>query len=271
VVAAEDVFTLLDDPAEDDAGTVERDRVMGRISIRNLDFRYPGGDTDVLHRIELEIEPGQMVALVGHSGSGKSTLVSLIQRFYDAPRGTIFIDDVDVRDFRLKSLRRQMALVNQQVALFNDTIASNIAYGQSGALDEARVWAAADAAFASEFIKRQPEGIQTLVGENGLLLSGGQRQRLAIARALFKDAPILILDEATSALDTESERYIQAALETVMKGRTTLVIAHRLSTVERADRIVVMDRGRIVETGTHTELLARGGIYSKLHGMQLEG
>ncbi len=271
LVAAEDVFRLIDEPSEEDTGTVDCGRVQGEIRINGLDFRYPGTDKDVLQDISLEVHAGEMVALVGASGSGKSTLVSLIQRFYDAPAGRIFIDGTDVRDFRLKSLRRQMALVNQQVALFNDTIAANIAYGQSGVPDEAAVWAAADAAFASEFVRRLPEGINTLVGENGLLLSGGQRQRIAIARAIFKDSPILILDEATSALDTESERYIQQALETVMKGRTTLVIAHRLSTIERADKIVVMERGRIVESGTHAQLLEKGGAYARLHGMQFLG
>lgn len=268
LVAAEDVFRLIDEPSERDTGTLDCGRVRGDISIRSLDFRYPGADKDVLQDITLDIKAGEMVALVGASGSGKSTLVSLIQRFYDAPAGRIFIDDTDVQTFRLKSLRRQIALVNQQVALFNDTIAANIAYGQSSEPEEAAVWAAADAAFASEFIRRLPGGIGTLVGENGLLLSGGQRQRIAIARAIFKDAPILILDEATSALDTESERYIQQALETVMKGRTTLVIAHRLSTIERADKIVVMERGRIVESGSHAQLLEKGGAYARLHGMQ---
>ena len=209
-----------------------------------------------------------MVALVGRSGSGKSTLANLIPRFYHHDDGKILIDGVDVEDYALANLRRHIALVTQQVSLFNDTIANNIAYGDLADTPREKIIEAAKAAYADEFISRLPEGYDTLVGENGVLLSGGQRQRLAIARALLKNAPILILDEATSALDTESERHIQQALDHVMTGRTTLVIAHRLSTIERADRIMVMDDGRLIEQGTHAELLAKNGAYARLHAMQ---
>jgi subfamily B ATP-binding cassette protein MsbA len=211
-----------------------------------------------------------MVAIVGRSGSGKSTLVGLIPRFYHHGNGQILIDGVDVEEYTLRNLRQHIALVTQQVVLFNDTIAANIAYGDLASSPRADIERAAEAAFAREFIDRLPLGFDTMVGENGVLLSGGQRQRLAIARALLKDSPILILDEATSALDTESERHIQAALDEVMKGRTTLVIAHRLSTIEKADLIVVMDQGRIVERGTHSELLAANGHYARLHAVQFE-
>jgi subfamily B ATP-binding cassette protein MsbA len=211
-----------------------------------------------------------MVALVGRSGSGKSTLANLIPRFYHHEQGQILIDGVDVEDYTLRNLRRHIALVTQQVVLFNDTIACNIAYGDLSEAPRADIEQAAAAAYASEFIERLPGGLETLVGENGVLLSGGQRQRLAIARALLKDAPILILDEATSALDTESERHIQSALDHVMAGRTTLVIAHRLSTIEKADVILVMDQGRIVERGSHSELLASNGHYARLHAMQFQ-
>lgn len=270
IVAAEDVFRLVDEPAEPDNGTHEVERVKGAISIQHLTFRYPSSDRDVLSDINIDIKPGEMVALVGQSGSGKSTLVSLIQRFYEYSEGRILVDGVDIREYKLRNLRKQIALVNQMVTLFNDTVARNIAYGQADALDEQAVVDAADAAFATEFINRLPNGMQTLVGENGVLLSGGQRQRLAIARAIYKDAPILILDEATSALDTESERYIQSALERLMQNRTTLVIAHRLSTIEKADKIVVMERGVVVEVGSHAELLAKEGAYKKLHDMQFQ-
>lgn len=276
IVAAEDVFRLIDEKSEPDNGTHEVERIKGGITIKHLTYRYPASDRDILVDVNLDIKPGEMVALVGQSGSGKSTLVSLIQRFYDYTQGEnntqgeILVDGVAIADYKLRNLRKHIALVNQMVTLFNDTVARNIAYGQPSGPDVDAVWSAADAAFATEFIKRLPQGIDTLVGENGVLLSGGQRQRLAIARAIYKNAPILILDEATSALDTESERYIQSALEQLMQGRTTLVIAHRLSTIEKADKIVVMDKGRVIEVGTHVELLAKGGAYKKLYDMQFQ-
>ncbi|MCK0507042.1 lipid A export permease/ATP-binding protein MsbA [Aromatoleum anaerobium] len=268
VAGAESIFEQLDEKPEGDHGHVERERVSGRIEVRELSFRYPGADREVLDNVSFTVEPGQMVALVGRSGSGKSTLANLIPRFYHHDHGQILIDGVDVEDYTLKNLRRHIALVTQQVTLFNDTVANNIAYGDLAGLPRAAVETAAEAGYAKEFIDRLPQGFDTLIGENGVTLSGGQRQRLAIARALLKDAPILILDEATSALDTESERHIQAALHRVMQARTTLVIAHRLSTIEQADVIMVMDHGRIVERGSHAELLAAGGHYARLHAMQ---
>jgi len=268
VAGAESIFEQLDETPEVDQGTIERERVGGRIELVDLSFRYPGSDRLVLDRIDVRIEPGQMVALVGRSGSGKSTLAHLIPRFYHHAQGQILIDGVDVEDYTLRNLRRHIALVTQQVILFNDTAANNIAYGDLAGAPRAAIEAAAEAAYAKEFIDALPAGFDTEIGENGVTLSGGQRQRLAIARALLKDAPILILDEATSALDTESERHIQAALDRAMKGRTTLVIAHRLSTIEKADLILVMDQGRIVERGNHAALLARDGHYARLHAMQ---
>lgn len=268
LAGAESIFAQLDEAPETDLGRVARDQVSGRIEIRNLNFRYPGSEQQVLCDVNLVVEPGQMVAVVGRSGSGKSTLVSLIPRFYHHEDGQILIDGIDVKDFTLRNLRRHIALVTQQVVLFNDTIAANIAYGDLALAPRAEIERAAEAAYANEFIDRLPLGFDTLVGENGVLLSGGQRQRLAIARAILKDAPILILDEATSALDSESERHIQKALDHVTANRTTLVIAHRLSTIEKADVIMVMDQGRIVERGTHAELLALNGHYASLHAMQ---
>ncbi|AGI26348.1 lipid A export permease/ATP-binding protein MsbA [Pseudomonas sp. MT3] len=268
VAGAESIFEQLDEKPEVDNGTVERERVNGRLDVKNLSFTYPGTGKQVLKDLNFSVEPGQMVALVGRSGSGKSTLANLIPRFYDHSDGQILLDGVDVEDYKLSNLRKHISLVTQQVNLFNDSVLNNIAYGDLASKPREAVEKAADDAFAREFIDRLPEGFETEVGENGVMLSGGQRQRLAIARALLKDAPVLILDEATSALDTESERHIQAALEKVMEGRTTLVIAHRLSTIEAADLILVMDQGHIVERGSHDELIAQNGYYARLHARQ---
>lgn len=270
VAGAESIFEQLDEQREVDTGTVERDAVSGRLEVRNLSFTYPGTDRQVLSDINFTVEPGQMVALVGRSGSGKSTLAGLIPRFYHHSSGEILLDGVEIEDFKLLNLRRHIAQVNQHVTLFSDTIANNIAYGDLAGAPRADIEAAAEAAFAKDFVDQLPKGFDTQIGENGVLLSGGQRQRLAIARALLKNSPLLILDEATSALDTESERHIQAALDRVMQGRTTLVIAHRLSTIEKADQILVMDQGRLVERGTHAELLAANGYYARLHAMGLD-
>ncbi|MEQ8483561.1 MAG: lipid A export permease/ATP-binding protein MsbA [Pseudomonadales bacterium] len=271
LAAAEDIFGQMDQPAETDSGSVEVGRVQGRIEFRNVTFSYDGGQgAPVLKALNFTIEPGQTVALVGKSGSGKSTLASLLPRFYDATAGEILLDGRPLASYRLASLRRQVALVTQQVTLFNDTLERNIAYGALADADPDAIRDAVVRAHADIFIDELPDGLATLVGDDGVLLSGGQRQRVAIARALLKDAPVLILDEATSALDTESERHIQAALEEVMRGRTTLVIAHRLSTIERADVILVMEDGRIVEAGGHADLLARGGAYAALYEAQFQ-
>src|SRR5690554_1246018 len=268
VAAAFDVFETMDEKPEDDLGSYQPQRVKGDINFDQVSFRYRDQLDNVLEGITVDIPAGQSVALVGRSGSGKSTMVSLLPRFYEYTGGAIRIDDHELKEFSLQALRAQIALVNQNVVLFNDTIAANIAYGALRDCSREEIMEAAEKAHALEFINRMPEGLDTMIGDNGVMLSGGQRQRLAIARAILKDAPILILDEATSALDTESERHIQEALETVMQGRTTLVIAHRLSTIEKADRILVMDNGRIVESGSHGELLAAGGAYSQLHQIQ---
>jgi subfamily B ATP-binding cassette protein MsbA len=262
LAASVSVFELLDLPTEVDEGTVSADRVRGEVEFRNVEFSYEPGKP-VLQGISMKVQPGQTVALVGRSG--KSTLVNLLSRFQDVTAGEILLDGRPLADYRLASLRSQIASVSQKVVLFDDSIANNIAYGVLRDAPRAKIEKAAKAAYADEFIRAYPNGYDTRVGQDGTQLSGGQRQRLAIARALLKDAPILILDEATSALDNEAEFHIQAALDEVMKGRTTFVIAHRLSTIENADCIAVMDQGRIVECGTHAELLARNGVYAQLH------
>jgi subfamily B ATP-binding cassette protein MsbA len=268
IAAASKLFAFIDAKAEKDEGTRKIGRSQGDIRYENVTFSYAADKEPAISDVSFVAEPGQTIAFVGRSGSGKSTLVSLLARFYDPDSGTIRIDGIDTRDIRLDSLRDNIALVTQHVTLFNDSVANNIAYGGlSGATPE-QIRTAAKHAHVTEFVDRMPEGMDTLVGENGVMLSGGQRQRLAIARALLKDAPILILDEATSALDTESERHIQAALQELISNRTTLVIAHRLSTIENADRIIVMHEGRIVEQGSHDELLAKTGHYAKLYNMQ---
>ena len=268
IAAGASLFEILDQPGEADTGTKTLGRARGDVAYRGVSFRYDATKDRALRNMNLEVPAGTTVALVGQSGSGKSTLVSLLPRFYDPEEGAVLLDGEDVRRYTLRDLRRQIGLVSQDIVLFDDTIANNIAYGALAQQSRADIERAAEAAYVMEFAAALPQGLDTRVGERGALLSGGQRQRIAIARALLKDAPVLILDEATSALDTESERRIQAALTRLMRGRTTLVIAHRLSTIERADRIVVMRDGEIVETGTHAELLARAGYYASLHKMQ---
>lgn len=270
IAAAQSIFEHLDEADEIDEGNYHCERARGKIELQHLSFTYANADMPALDDVSLTIAPGTTVALVGKSGSGKSTLVNLIPRYYDHNQGKILLDDREINEYTLKSLRQQIALVTQNVVLFNDTVRANIAYGDLANKSEQEVKAAADNAYATEFIEKLPRGFDTEIGEDGDRLSGGQRQRLSIARALLKNAPVLILDEATSALDTESERLIQSALDNIMRDRTTLVIAHRLSTIERADKIVVMEKGKIVEQGRHDELIALNGAYAKLHAMQFK-
>ena len=268
IAAAESIFDILDAEPETDNGTAELDSARGGFEFRDINFQYSADGRMILQNINLSVKPGETIALVGSSGSGKTTLVSLIARFYNHGEGSILLDGIDVNEFTLKNLRSHIAQVSQNVTLFNDTILNNIAYGELASRSLAEVKAAATVAHADNFIEQLPEGYETHIGDDGVMLSGGQRQRIAIARAVLKNAPILILDEATSALDTDSERHIQAALEDLMKSRTTFVIAHRLSTVEKADRILVMEKGQIVEQGSHQELLDQAGRYSQLYNNQ---
>ena len=265
--AAETVFEMIDAPLESDTGAKVLGRATGHLELQNVSFRYLANNPLALSGVSLEVLPGQTVALVGVSGGGKSTFVNLVTRFYAPQSGRLLLDGVPYDDIALSSLRAQLAMVSQNVVLFDDTLGANIAYG-AGQVDPARLQAAIKAAHLLDVVAALPEGVDTMIGENGMRLSGGQRQRVAIARAIYKDAPILILDEATSALDNESERAVQAALDALMSGRTTLVIAHRLSTIERADRIVVMEQGRVVESGRHDALLAAGGVYANLYRLQ---
>jgi len=268
ITAATTLFETIDSEEEIDRGQFEKDRVEGKFNFDNVGFSYSDNGDEVLSQINLAVSPGETIALVGSSGSGKTSLVSLIPRFYNYQRGQISLDGQDINDYTLRNLRKHIALVSQQVTLFNDTIYNNIAYGELANCSREAVREAARMAYALDFIEALPEGFETMIGDDGVMLSGGQRQRLAIARALLKDAPVLILDEATSALDTESERAIQAALEVAMEGRTTFVIAHRLSTVENADRILVLEKGRIIEEGGHNALLAAEGRYASLYRQQ---
>ncbi|MFN9030500.1 MAG: lipid A export permease/ATP-binding protein MsbA [Betaproteobacteria bacterium] len=268
LAAGESVFGMIDTPSEAETGTRTIEGAQGQVSFDRVSFRYPGANAGALNEVTLDVRPGEMIALVGPSGAGKTTFINLLPRFIEPVAGEIRLDGVPLQALTRASLRAQMALVSQDVVLFDDTIAANIAFGGTREASEARIRAAAEAAFLLPFIESLPHGFATRIGENAVKLSGGQRQRLSIARALLKDAPILLLDEATSALDSESERYIQTSLDRLMRGRTTFVVAHRLSTIERADRIVVLEGGRVIEQGSHGELLAAGGLYAHLHRIQ---
>lgn len=270
LAAAESVFAFLDEKEESDTGTIEISHTSGNIAIRNLEFRYPTSERDVLSQINLDIKSGETVALVGSSGSGKTTLANLVPRFYTPQQGEITLDGYNLNDITLQSLRDQISLVSQEVVLFNDTVYNNISYGSNRRFSEEEVMTAAKLANAYEFINELPQGFATMIGENGTRLSGGQKQRLAIARAILKNAPILVLDEATSALDNQSEKLVQEALDRLMENRTTIVIAHRLSTIQHADKIVVMERGNVVEVGQHDELLAKKGVYYNLYNIQFK-
>jgi subfamily B ATP-binding cassette protein MsbA len=268
IAASQSIFGFLQEPVEKDTGEMDVETVRGEIEFSHVSFAYDEDKGNVLRDITLKVKPGETIAFVGRSGSGKTTLVSLLGRFYETEQGKITIDGLDIRDISLSSLRRNIAIVSQDINLFNDTIEHNIAYGRLDTADQKSIAAAAEAAHVMDFVNELPEGLNTTVGEDGTMLSGGQRQRLGIARAILKDAPILVLDEATSALDSESEKLIQQALDAVMQNRTTFVIAHRLSTIEKADKIVVLHHGEIVETGTHQQLLELDGHYAALYRMQ---
>ncbi|OCG76813.1 lipid A export permease/ATP-binding protein MsbA [Gilliamella sp. Occ4-3] len=269
-VACESLFGLLEAPLEEDKGTIDANHITGNIEFRNVTYQYPTTSTSVLNNINFKIKAGQTVALVGRSGAGKSTIASLIPRFYDLEKGEILLDGINIKDYTLKSLRNHIGYVSQRVHLFNGTIADNIVYGEKGLHSQEEIIKVAELANAMEFINKLENGIDTEIGDNGVLLSGGQRQRIAIARVLLRNNPILILDEATSALDNESERLVQEAIEVLQKNRTSIVIAHRLSTIEKADRILVIDNGEIVEDGNHHSLIEQNGIYALMHKMQFK-
>ena len=268
VAAGDSLFHIIDEPDESDAGSVTLDRIKGDVEFRDVSFAYGDENSPVVKDVSFRVEAGKTLAIVGHSGSGKSTLVSLLPRFYDVADGEILLDGVPIQDYALDNLRSHISLVSQEVVLFNDSIENNLAYGQLKHKSRSDILQAAEAAHVLDFVRDLPDGLETRVGDRGVLLSGGQRQRIAIGRALLKDSPVLILDEAPSSLDTQSERRIQEALNALMQNRTTLVIAHRLSTVESADEIIVLDEGRIVESGTHRSLLDAGGRYAELYRLQ---